>query len=94
MGPFSLFIPFLLHSFRLVPPEGCPYNLDGHFTAQMDVLGTVHLAHDALADLFDGFVMADGGADYEVPLAQCSCLQCYICRGRKGNQNWPSKKLV
>jgi len=38
-------------------------HLDGHFTAQVGVLGTINLSHTALADLLDDLVMADGGAD-------------------------------
>ncbi len=32
-------------------------NLDGHFTAQVGILSTVHLAHAALAYFFEDFVM-------------------------------------
>ena len=33
----------------------------------MGVLGSIHLAHPCLADLFDDLVMADGGADHTIP---------------------------
>ena len=43
-------------------------HLDRHFTAQVGVLGSVHLPHTALAYLFENFVVVKGLAEHEIPL--------------------------
>ncbi len=56
---------------------------------QDGVLSTVHLAHTALADLSDDFVMANGRTGHSLPphRALQLCLML-LAEGVKGNGNW------
>ena len=66
-----------MHRIKFLPVDRV---LDGHFTAQVGVLGTVDFAHTALADLLNDFVMADRCADHRTPSNRTDLPRWYDVR--------------